>query len=193
MVGKSCMNLQGKDLVLQTTQKSARALVATALSVLLAKAYGVLPTSLELVGVKIDENAMTGAVFWVIVFQIMNHGVHWFGDFRSIQAWNSRERINGIGRWSAGSDILTKLDAKLEAIDTLSDLVRHFQADQANEKIETLLQDVSQMRDFILEIRVSAVKFRTWGGFYFFGWFFALPILLGFVAASWEQIVKLAA
>jgi hypothetical protein len=112
------MHLQGKELVSPGTQRSARALSVTALVIVLGKHYDVLPSDLELIGVTISQNAVSGAIFWVVGFQLINHIVHWYGDFRSILAWNSPEKVNGIAKWGAGSSIVTKLDRTIDNIES---------------------------------------------------------------------------
>jgi hypothetical protein len=178
------MHLQGKDLVSQATQRSARALVATALVVVLAKHYAVLPADLELVGVKIGQTAVSGGIFWVVLFQTINHLIHWFGDYYSISAWNSKEKVNGIGRASAGSHILSKLEQTTESIECF------LEARSRDTKLEgnypdSIAKEIEIIMKQISDIKPSVKSYRTFGSLYFFGWFLLLPVMFAIAAIFW--------
>jgi hypothetical protein len=185
------MHLQGKDLVSLSTQRSARALMATALVVLLAKHYAVLPTHLLLVGVEISQTAVSGAIFWVLGFQAINHFIHWLGDYQSISSWNSREKVNGIGRTSAGSHIVSKLDRTLEAIDVFLNTRKNDQSPEGNIS-DFIAKELDKMRNQLLDLKPSIESYRTFGAFYFFGWFLAFPILFASAAILWPEFTETA-
>lgn len=185
------MHLQGKELVSLSTQRSARALTVTALVVVLAKHYSVLPADLELIGVTISQTAVSGAIFWVIGFQVINHVVHWWGDFSSIWSWNSEEKVNGVARISAGSHILTKLEKTIERIEVFLEERRSNPGFEENypDKIATQL---CSMHKELSELKPSIESYRSFGAFYFFGWFLVFPIVLAFVALFWAQLTNVA-
>lgn len=179
------MHLQGKEIVSQATQRSARTLVASALIVVLAKQYAVLPADLTLLDVKISEAAVAGSIFWVIGFQVVNHFVHWLGDYRSLDQWNSAEKVNGIGRHGAGSHILSKLDKLIETIDVFLD-ERKADPEHPQGRYPDLVKlELSAMRAELSDLKPSVKAFRTYGAFYFFGWFLILPIIIAFAAMFW--------
>ena len=185
------MNLQGKDLVSSSTQRSARVLTATALVIVLAKHYAVLPADLELVGVTINQTAVSGAIFWVVGFQVINHLIHWGGDFCSIWSWNSKEKVNGIGRNGAGSHILSKLDKTLESIDSfLEDRSRDTKFE--GNYPDFIAQELTSMRDELSGLKPSIESHRAFGTFYFFGWFLAFPILIAIAAIFWPYFTEAA-
>jgi hypothetical protein len=185
------MHLQGKDLVSLSTQRSARALMATALVILLAKHYAVLPAKLLLVGVEISQTAVSSAIFWILGFQMINHVIHWSGDFQSIWSWNSREKVNGLSRASAGSHILSKLDYTLENID---DFLKARKRDEKPEGHypDLIATELDSIRDEISGLKPSIESYRTFGTFYFFGWFLACPILLAIAAILWPEFTETA-
>jgi hypothetical protein len=181
------MHLQGKELVSLSTQRSARALAATALVIVLAKHYAVLPTDLELVGVTISQTAVSGAIFWVVWFQVINHVVHWWGDYRSIWSWNSSEKVNGVGRIGAGSHVLSKLDKTLESIGTFLDARKNDTKPEAK-RLDVIAQELTIIRDELSALKPSIESYRTFGAFYFFGWFLAFPILIAIAAILWPDV-----
>ncbi len=185
------MNLQGKELVSLSTQRSARALTVTALVIVLAKHYSVLPADLELVGVTISQTAVSGAIFWVVGFQVINHVIHWLGDYRSIWSWNSREKVNGIGRHGAGSHILSKLDKTLENIDVFLEERARDTKPEGNYP-DLIAQELASMRDELSDLKPSIESYRTFGAFYFFGWFLAIPILIAIAAIFWPYFSEAA-
>lgn len=178
------MHLQGKELVSLSTQRSARALTVTALVIVLGKHYSVLPADLEVIGVTISQTAVSGAIFWVVGFQTINHVIHWLGDYRSIWSWNSREKVNGIDRQTAGSHILSKLDKSLESIDVFLD-ARSRDAKFEENYPDHIASELSSMRDELSDLKPSIESYRTFGAFYFFGWFLAFPILIAIAAIFW--------
>lgn len=184
------MHLQGKELVSLTTQRSARALTVTALVIVLAKHYSVLPADLLLVGVTISQAAVSGAIFWVIGFQTINHVIHWWGDYQSIWSWNSKEKVNGIGRLSAGSHILSKLDKTLESIDIFLD-ARSRDTKPAGRNSDYISSELKSMRGEIAALKPSIESYRTFGAFYFFGWFLAFPILAAIAAILWPEFTEM--
>ncbi len=173
------MNLQGKELVSLSTQRSARALMATAFVVVLAKHYAVLPSDLELVGVTISQTAVSGSIFWVVGFQAINHIVHWYGDYQSLKGWNSKEKVNGIARIGAGSALLTKLDKALESIDVL-----RTSRDLGTEPEKNRSDKLDTIKAELLALKPSIKSFQAFGAFYFFGWFLAFPLTLAILAIS---------
>jgi hypothetical protein len=181
------MHLQGKELVSLSTQRSARALTATALVIVLAKHYAVLPTDLELVGVTISQTAVSGAIFWIVGFQVINHVVHWWGDYRSIWSWNSSEKVNGVGRMSAGSHVLSKLDKTLESIGIFLD-TRKNDTKPEGKHLDVIPQELISIRKELSHLKPSIESYRTFGTFYFFGWFLAFPILIGIAAIFWQYV-----
>jgi len=178
------MHLQGKDLVSLSTQRSARALTATALVIVLAKHYTVLPADVELVGVTISQTAVSGAIVWVLGFQAINHFIHWWGDYQSIWAWNSREKVNGVGRFSAGSHILSKLDKTLESIETFL-RQRAIDTNPEGSNPDSIAKSLESIQDELSDLKPSIKSYRTFGTFYFFVWFLAFPILIGIAAIFW--------
>ncbi len=183
------MNLQGKELVSLSTQRSARALTVTALVIVLAKHYAVLPADLVLVGVKISQTAVSGAIFWVVGFQVINHVIHWWGDYHSIWSWNSREKVNGIGRQAAGSHILSKLDKTLESIDIFLGQRAYDTKPEGNHP-DSIAKELSLIRDELSDLKPSIESYRTFGAFYFFGWFLAFPILIAVSAICWPEFTE---
>lgn len=178
------MNLHGSNLISQPTQKSARALTATALIIILAKHYGVLPADLTLVGVTISQTAVAGGMFWVVGFLTINHIVHWLGDFLSILTWNSKERVNGVARIEAGSYILTKLDATIEKIDVfLNERIKY--PNQEDIHPDKTAHRLESIQDQIGELRSSIIMYRSFGSFYFFGWYLVLPIVVAIASITW--------
>lgn len=185
------MHLQGKELVSLSTQRSARALTVTALVIVLAKHYAVLPADLELVGVTISQNAVSGAIFWVVGFQAINHVIHWWGDYRSIWPWNSREKVNGVARIGAGSHILSKLDKTLESIDDfLKDRARDTKPEGTYP--DHIAKELNSMREELSGLKPSIESYRNFGAFYFFGWFLAFPILISVAAILWPYFTETA-
>lgn len=178
------MHLQGKELVSQATQRSARGLVATALVIVLAKHYEVLPADLSLIGVTIGQTAVSGAIFWVVGFQAINHLIHWWGDYRSIWSWNSKEKVNGMGRMSAGSHILSKLDKTVEQIEVFLDERSRDTKPEGN-RPDAIAKELAMIRKELSELKPSIDSYRTFGAFYFFGWFLVLPMLIAIAAIVW--------
>lgn len=159
-------------------------MTVTALVLLLAKHYEVLPADLELIGVTVSQTAVSGAAFWVVGFQVINHLVHWMGDFRSIWTWNSKEKVNGVGRAGAGSHILSRLDKSIESIDVFLD-ARSQDTKPEGHYPDHIAKELKLMRDELEKLRPSITSFRTFGTFYFFGWFLLFPILLAIAAIIW--------
>ena len=175
------MHLQGKELVSLATQRSARSLTATAIVIVLAKYFAVLPAELELVGVTISETAVAGAMFWIVLLQAINHLVHWFGDCRSMWTWNSAEKVNGLSRWSAGSNVLSKLDSALENIE---EFINERRTDPKSEKSypDLIAAKLDTVVRQLAELKPSIESYRSYGAFYFFGWFLAFPLLVAIIA-----------
>lgn len=165
--------------------------MATALVILLAKHYAVLPTNLLLVGVEISQTAVSGAIFWILGFQTINHVIHWSGDFQSIWSWNSREKVNGLSGFSAGSQILSKLDQTLEKIDVF---LKERKSDQTPEGAnpDSIAKNLVSIRGELSDLKPSIESYRTFGAFYFFGWFLAFPILFAVAAIFWPDFTETA-
>ena len=178
------MHLQGNELVSLSTQRSARALSATALVIVLGKHYGVLPSDLELLGVTISQTAVAGAIFWVVGFQAINHIVHWWGDFRSISSWNSAEKVNGLSRYSAGSNILSKLDNSIESIASFLEERTRDKRPEGNYP-DLIAKELELIKRQLSDIKPSVNSFRSFSSFYFFGWFLLLPLTLAVAAIFW--------
>jgi hypothetical protein len=125
------------------------------------------------------------AVFVVLGFQLVNHVIHWCGDLRSNQSWKTPDKVNGIGRIGAGYHILTKLEAALEQIETLSVELEIRKQSMAEETTKAFLADLTRCRAALEAISASVVSFRSFAAFYFIGWFFALPVCAGLAALLW--------
>lgn len=182
------MHLQGKDLVSLATQRSARALVVTALVIVLAKHYAVLPADLTLVGVTIDQSAVSGAIFWVVGFQAINHLIHWWGDYKSMWAWNSKEKVNGFALHGAGAEILSKLDYTIKEIATLLE-----QKKTQSDPEYNFSDELASIQKNLSDLKPTIESYRSFGAFYFFGWFLALPLAIALAAICWPELPQSAA
>lgn len=181
------MNLQGKDLISTATQKSARALIVIASTVLVAKIYAVPIDTLLVFGLAIPQEAIAAAVWLAVLFQVVNHTVHWTGDWHTGEAWNSSERVNGASRWGAASDILTKLEGAIEKVEILANDDRMPHALQNPEKAREYVEEVKRCKTSLETISGQARGFRVFAAFYFFGWYFLLPVGMGVAALLWPS------
>lgn len=180
------MRLEGKDLVSNDTARSARILMTAALVVLLGKLYGVLPVEIDVLGVTISEAVVQGGVFWALFFQILNHVVHWFGDFRGQFAWNTGSKKNGVSRWDIGAKQLTALDAVIERVDVF---LRAREDSPTFEKSypDHVAAELKSIREELDELKPSITKLQTYAGFYFYVWYLILPIGIGAAALFWPE------
>ena len=181
------MNLQGKDLISTATQKSARALIVIASTVLVAKIYAVPIDTLSVFGLAIPHEAITAAVWLFILFQIINHTVHWTGDWHASEAWNSRERVNSLPGFGAASDLLAKLDAAIEKVEMLANDERMPLALRSPESAQEYLDEVKRCKTSLETISGQVRDFRAFAAFYFFGWYFLLPVGMGATALLWPS------
>lgn len=180
------MHILGKDLVSTATQKSARQLVATALTVFLAKFYGVDLKGLQIFEVPIDPKVVAGAAFIVVAFQLVTFVIHWGGDFVSLAPWNSSERFTD-GRWldfgGPMVDRMVQMEQRLTSISDEAQKKLQGQADQA--AIDRLTAEVRDAKAALQGLRRSAIKYGRYGFLYFYGLYLALPFALAIAALLW--------
>lgn len=169
------------------TQRAARQLVATALTVLLAKVYGVDLTGLQLFGVAIDPATVAGAAFIVVAFQLATFLVHWGGDWFSLVPWNSSERVTGMSRWSVPARTLDQIGVIDERLETVEDKAKELtgQSDQA--AIDRLTVELLAVKKGLADLRRSAVNYGRYGLFYIYGLYLALPVAVAVAALSWPS------
>lgn len=176
------MNLQGKPIVSPATQKSATALVVTSLVIFLAKVYEVPIDDLVVFGVNIPLGAIHGAAGAVIFFQIVNHVIHWAGDWHSSAVWNSADKVNGVARISGNVAILSKLDAALDKLDLVTKDHRIESAIRDEKTIEDFRAEVAQCATDLKSIASDVSGFSHFALFYFFVWYLIFPTVFGLLA-----------
>lgn len=181
------MHLQGKELVSAATQRAARQLVATALTVLLAKVYGVDLTGLQLFGVAIDPATVAGAAFIVVAFQLATFLVHWGGDWFSLAPWNSGERVAGMSRYSAPARILDRMGVIEERLENTEASAKGLQGNADQAAIDRIAGEVLTAREALNGLRRSAISYGRYGFFYLYGLYLALPVVVAVAALLWPS------
>lgn len=181
------MHLQGKELVSTATQRAARQLVATALTVLLAKVYGVDLTGLEVFGVAIDPATVAGAAFIVVAFQLATFLVHWGGDWFSLAPWNSGERVAGMPYMNAPARILDKLGLIDERLEHTENAAKGLQGQADQSSIDRLTREVQATKEALNALRRSAITYGRYGSFYLYGLYLLLPFGVAVAALLWPS------
>lgn len=181
------MHLQGRELVSAATQRAARQLVATALTVLLAKVYELDLKGLEVFGVAIDPAIVEGAAVIVVAFQLATFLVHWCGDLASLAPWNSPERVGGFGRISAGAKVLDHIGQTEERLANIEQLARVLLQREDQGSIDRLSEEVRKATATLSDLRRSVRGFGRYAAFYFYGLYLALPVVLAAAALLWPS------
>lgn len=176
------MHLQGKELVSTATQRAARQLVATALTVLLAKVYGLDLTGLEVFGVAIDPATVAGAASIVVAFQLATFVVHWGGDWFSLAPWNSATKGNGMSVYGGSARILDEIGQVEERLEKIERLARVLQQREDAGSIDRLSSEVRSATATLGDLRRSAIHYGRYGFFYLYGLYFVLPVLVALAA-----------
>ncbi len=189
------MHLQGKDLISLSTQKSSKALLSTAVIVILAKSFGVLPADLDLLGVRIDSSAVAGSIPIVVGLQTLNHFVNWLGDLFSSASWNAKDRVNGLARLSAGAEILTRIEKVSEDVEEFVDFWKN-NVNFGSNNPERMLEAIEMISKQMASMQPSVNKFNIYSFFFVYIWHLFLPISLaacslvladGFDFLAWSQ------
>jgi hypothetical protein len=200
------VHFQRNEVISGTAQRSARALIATAVAVIISIFYGISFEDLVILEVNIPAAAVESGALGIVVFLIVNHGFHWFGDYRSLEPWNSPETVNGLARNDQGALIQSKIGLALEQIGTfeerfefedLKGLLDH-STNVADDKTKDHIQDIrrflnkfeksealgflKEAKDSLENIRSSHAKVRSYAGFYLWIWHLAVPVGVGLFA-----------
>jgi hypothetical protein len=181
------MHLLGRDIVSEPTRRAARILVGTALTVFLAKFYGLDLTGLTIFEVAIDPKVVAGAAAIVILVQLASFLVHWVGDFASLVPWNSAERFNGVARSSAGSRIVDSIGRMDERLELIEASARQLQGQSDQAAIEKVAGEAKLTREEVEKLQRSALRLGLTANIYFYGLYLALPLALGVLALIWRS------
>lgn len=170
------MHLQGKELVSAATQRAARQLVATALTVLLAKAYGLNLTGLEVFGVAIDPATVAGAAFIVVAFQLATFLVQWGGDWFSLAPWNSAERFSGVARMDIGARMLDRIGQIEEHLEIAAASAKQLQGQADQAVIDHVTAKTDRANELLSVLRKSVRSHGWYANLYFYGLYLLLPV-----------------
>lgn len=179
------MHLLGRDIVSEPTRRSARQLVGTALTVFLAKFYGLDLTGLKIFEVAIDPKVIAGAAVIVVLVQSGTFFAHWIGDWTSLVPWNSAERFNGMGRYSAGAEIVDRIGQLDEMIEVVQNSARQLQGQSDQAAVEKIAAEVKTAREEIERLRRSALRLSLAANVYLYGLYLALPLVAAVLAIFW--------
>lgn len=181
------MHLQGKELVSAATQRAARQLVATALTVFLAKLYELDLDGLQLFGVAINPATVAGAAFIVVAFQLATFLVHWGGDYASLVPWNSAERLNGLQVFEGGFNPVDRIGQIEERIARIEASIENTSEKLGADKADRLLASYKDLRVHIESLRRSAVNYGRYRFLYFYVLYLILPVGLALAALLWPS------
>lgn len=177
------MHFQGKEAISVVTQRSARTLLATALLIGFTEYYDVPVSKMEVFGVKLPIEVYTHGAIFVLVLLVINHFVHWYGDYISYRNWNKKEKVNGVAMVSTGASIVPHLDKVIELNEGIVEAYNKVDIDSATKNHLSGLSDQFKHFNNELEaIRQGVTRLNTFAGFYIYGWQLTFPILAAGVA-----------
>jgi len=165
------MHIQGDKVISRATAFSARTLLIMSISTILVMWWDLDVAQLTFLEMPVKEGFIEVGAFSTILFQAVNHFIHWRGDFLSMQSWNSGAPANDIGTIDAGSTIITKLERVIERLSRLED-----------HKGDDLKGSLASTRKELDKIRHENVRLYSYAGFYLYIWHLAVPLIAACVS-----------
>jgi hypothetical protein len=193
------MQLNGKEAISGHTRISARTLLLSSVIIILVSFDDINIRDLTVLGVEITERAYSRLAMAFLIFAILNHLVHWLGDYFSYRKWNidGFRPLTDQSAW--GHRLLPYVGQQLHFFEQHLDA-----ADRAYCEIKQIVQRGENLHAAALETWMGnaeafASKYETasaeLGGFvseakgfvrfsalYVYGWYLFFPVIVCFGA-----------
>ena len=176
------MHLQGKEAISVITQRSARTLLATALVVAFAKYYNVPVSDMEILGAKLPVKIFTSGSTFVLTLLIINHFVHWFGDYISFQNWNVKDKVNGPAMFDTGSSIISRLENVIQMNENMAKECEGNLGKATGKQLKDFKVGFELFKAELLAIQNSVMTFNSYSAFYVYGWQLIFPVTVAIIS-----------
>ncbi len=163
------MHKFGQPVVSRATERSSRALLTTAVMIIMVKLFAIPVGNLKIADVSVPYDAVSFGAIFVLLLQVANHIIHLWGDMESRPAWNSAEkRLEFIPYGKPAGEMKSLLDANLEKLgDARAVLEKKFEEAKSNEEAFRVAKEhFGSLYDAISEIKLSKLKFETKAAFF---------------------------
>lgn len=170
---------------------SGRIMFSVALIIILARAYGIDPSNITILGIDLATYELTGPVIWAISFGAFAHAVNWSGDFISFRVWNNGAKVQGptaFGGGKGNNPLIREISAIKVHLRSASSRIKEQteiitgenRPKHTGEVIETLETSLLELR----RLQEGVARLSGYAKFLLYVWHLAVPVSATMIAVA---------
>lgn len=182
------MHIHGLPLASIPNQRSARLVLTLSVAIIAGKIWGTPLQDFKVFDQTLDAQLISNGSGILLIALVVNHLIHFFGDYVSEGRWNGTKKVNGLARVGSGAASIFEIEATLERInqEMSSFTTSAISALESRQDIERISGNLTNIAEGLADLKKRASTFSLYSIWYFYGWHLAVPIIAACIAYFME-------